>query len=323
MAHKVTHMDQIKIQRNWPKKMDKPKVSIACFTYNDENYINQAIDNILMQITDFPFEIIIGDDFSSDSTYEKLLRYKEKYPDLIKIFRNNENKGRLENWLSTLRECRGSYIAMCDGDDYWTDSKKLFKQVNILENYPEYSGLYHSVNVVNKDLQVIGSLPKKGEDFIGISQFIESWYEIPTCSVMFRNFFLESEINKHSLIFRNLKYVVDYSLDILIVERGIYKFIDENMADYRIIRDSDSFSSMGELEIRSDILRSRDNVNLHLGYKYNNLINKSKERSNMLLLLKIYRDEGAQSFFSRFINLKLINKYKFLRDLISYSKRRL
>jgi len=315
--------DQSTIRINWPKKNDQPMVSIACFTYNDENHINEAIDNILGQITNFPFEIVIGDDYSSDSTYEELLKYKEKYPDLIRLFRNNENKGRLENWLSTLSECKGSYIAMCDGDDYWTDSSKLTKQVNMLESHPEYSGLYHSVNIVNKDLKVLGKLPKKGEDFINIGQFIESWYEIPTCSVMFRNLFLELEINKNSLIFRNLKYVVDYSLDILIVERGIYKFIDENMADYRIIRDSDSFSSMGELEIRSDVLRSRDNVNLHLGYKYNNLINKSKERSNMLLLLKIYRDEGVKSFFSRFINLKFINKYKFLRDLISYSKRRL
>ena len=213
-----------------------------------------------------------------------------------------------------------------------TESEGIFKITSILngENTSKEKGVVlnsdkYSIetDTLNKDLKVIGKLPKKGKDFNNINEFIHSWYEIPTCSVMFRNFFLESNYHKETIIFKNLKDVIDYPIDALISERGIYKFIDVNMADYRIIRDSDSFSSMGELEIRSDVLRSRDNVNLHLGYKYNNLINKSKERSNMLLLLKIYRDEGVKSFFSRFINLKFINKYKFLRDLISYSKRRL
>ena len=80
---------QSQIIDNWPKKFDKPKVSIACFTYNHESFIKDTVDGFLEQKTDFPFEIVIGEDCSTDSTYEILIKYKEKYPDLIKYGQYN------------------------------------------------------------------------------------------------------------------------------------------------------------------------------------------------------------------------------------------
>jgi glycosyltransferase involved in cell wall biosynthesis len=316
----VLDKSQRNIMGNWPKKFDKPKVSIACFTYNHERFIKDAIDSFLEQETDFPFEIVIGEDCSTDSTYEILIEYQEKYPDLIKILHSNKNEGPVGNWLKTLRGCSGDFIAMCDGDDYWTDCNKLMKQLKLLESDATYSGVYHAVNLVDKDLKLFGKMPKKGEDFLSISDFINSWYLIPTCGVMFRNFFLNDNYDKDLKIFKNIEYVADYLIDALISERGIYKFHDDNMADYRFLQDSDSFSSLRGLAIRDDLLKSRDNLNLHLGYKYSNEIDKSKDRVHMILLLRCLKEEGIILFFQRFFNLKITYKYKFIINLIQYLK---
>lgn len=127
--------------------MDKPLVSICSITYNHAPYIRQCLDGFLMQKTNFPFEIIINDDCSTDGTTEIIKEYAAKYPELIKPIFHDENqyqkgaRGILVNYV--FPKVQGKYLALCEGDDYWIDSLKLQKQVDFLEENPDY-GLVHT-----------------------------------------------------------------------------------------------------------------------------------------------------------------------------------
>lgn len=116
-------------------------LSVCCTTYNHEKYVREAINGFLIQKTDFPFEIIIHDDASTDRTADVIFEYVEKYPRLIRTIIQAENqysKGGLINPRFVFPQAAGKYLALCEGDDYWTDSSKLQKQVDFLENNPDY-----------------------------------------------------------------------------------------------------------------------------------------------------------------------------------------
>lgn len=142
-------------------KMSMPIVSISCITYNHVNYIRAAIDGFLMQKTTFPFEILIHDDASTDGTEDIIREYERKYPDIIKPIYETENqwsKGIRGSAVFNFPRARGKYIALCEGDDYWTDPYKLQKQVDFMEANEEYSlcvGGYIKKNETNGNTQVI------------------------------------------------------------------------------------------------------------------------------------------------------------------------
>ena len=130
-------------------------VSVCCITYNHKPFIAEAIDSFLMQKTNFPFDIIIGDDCSTDGASEIIETYKEKYPDKIKVIRGSKNVGAHENMRNIIKACRGKYIALCDGDDYWTDPNKLQKQVNFLEQNSEYVMCCHYTRVIDTNYNTL------------------------------------------------------------------------------------------------------------------------------------------------------------------------
>lgn len=151
-----------------------PLVSIASITYNHEQYIAQAIESWLMQKTDFDIEIVIGEDCSTDDTRRIIEEYRLKHPDLIRVITSETNVGMMPNFIRTLEVCRGKYIALCEGDDYWTDPLKLQKQVDFLEGNEEYTVIGHKSkrikenDIINEVYQVenpllidnwIGKLP--------------------------------------------------------------------------------------------------------------------------------------------------------------------
>lgn len=116
----------------------KPLVSVAVLTYNSETTIRQCIDSILMQKTDFDFEIVVGDDCSEDYTRSILTDYSKQYPAKFVLLFNKTNEGVSKNNISVLSHCRGEFVAMCEGDDYWLDDKKLFRQVEFLRKNDDY-----------------------------------------------------------------------------------------------------------------------------------------------------------------------------------------
>jgi len=136
--------------------MSEPLVSILIFSYNFEKYIQQAIESCLMQETNFPYEIIIHDDASTDKSALIIREFADRYPDVIVPILQKENqysKGVMIEQTLLIPKARGKYIALCEGDDYWTDPTKLSKQIDYLENHPEYSGSAHQSLVTTNEGQ--------------------------------------------------------------------------------------------------------------------------------------------------------------------------
>ncbi len=129
------------IKKNWtPSENGLPVVSIQCMAFNHEAYIADALESFLMQKTDFPFEIVVHDDASTDRTADIIREYEKKFPGIIKALYETENqwsKGSLKKIIAPY--LKGKYLAVCEGDDYWTDIYKLQKQVNYLESHRELS----------------------------------------------------------------------------------------------------------------------------------------------------------------------------------------
>lgn len=130
----------------------KPEVSVVCVTYNQEKYIEQALDSFVNQVTSFPYEIIVHDDASTDGTRQIIETYAKQYPDKIIPVLQNENQ--YSKGKAVIREfvypiVRGKYIAFCEGDDYWCDIHKLQRQYDFMEANPEYSACYHNTIMLN------------------------------------------------------------------------------------------------------------------------------------------------------------------------------
>lgn len=129
----------------------KPLVSIVCITYNHEPYLRQALDGFLMQQTTFPLEIILAEDCSIDGTRAICEEYKAKYTDKIRYIRSDANVGAVENEKRAIKAAKGKYIALCEGDDCWTDPMKLQTQVDFMEAHPEYSVTFHRYKIYCED----------------------------------------------------------------------------------------------------------------------------------------------------------------------------
>lgn len=130
---------------------ENPLVSIIILTYNQESTIARAIDSVIAQRASFRFEIIIGEDHSSDTTADICRGYASRYPDMIRLFENSANKGLLDNYYDCLLECRGDYIADCAGDDFWIDPTRLQRQVDIMQSDPSVIMVHTAWNLYNED----------------------------------------------------------------------------------------------------------------------------------------------------------------------------
>jgi glycosyltransferase involved in cell wall biosynthesis/RimJ/RimL family protein N-acetyltransferase len=134
--------------------LESPIVSVFVMVYNHEIFLADCLDGLLMQKCNFNFDIVVGEDCSVDNSREILLDYQNKYPGKFKLLLHKNNIGANQNQLEVLKNCKGKYIAFCEGDDYWTDPLKLQKQVDFLEGNPDYSmccGGYISNNVISKE----------------------------------------------------------------------------------------------------------------------------------------------------------------------------
>lgn len=206
------------------------KLTVRVITYNQEAYIKQALDSILMQKANFPFEIIVSDDASTDTTQEILKLYQQKYPEIIKVILHEKNLGGRKNLLSTLSLCTGKYVAFLDGDDYWIDEYKLQKQVDFLEASPEFNICFHNANVTeffneNKS-RLANNLDKQ---IFNIEDVIVNGWFIITSSMVIRNpnplpDWITNSVNRN----------IDYSLHLWLTLNGKAYFLPDIMSVYRI-----------------------------------------------------------------------------------------
>ena len=226
------------------------KVSISLITYNHKEFIVEALESILMQEVDFKYEIIIGDDCSSDGTQEILKEYKQKYPEIIQLTlhprRYDEIPGRTNN-MTNLYACRGEYIAMLDGDDYWISKDKLQTQVDFLDKNQDYVLSFHDALFISKEKDFKPYLHSENREFLKKDNTFEhkdiaEKSFMPTSTLLYRNNFKE----EFPEWFRKV-YTADYALQLLVTQYGKIKYFKALLSSRRIITDSfTSFSNHTE-----------------------------------------------------------------------------
>lgn len=207
------------------------KLTVVTTTYNQEKYIGQAIDGMLMQKTNFPFRIVISNDCSTDKTGEILKQYKEKYPDKIEIIENEKNLGAMGNFINTLAGIKGTeYVALCDGDDFWTDENKLQKQVDFLDNNKEFNICFHKAKLFYENNEKEESIiPENTEEETTIEDLVNSNYIVAN-SVVYRWKFNNKDLKE---IFPSDIAPGDYYVHLLHAQDGKIKMLNEVMSAYR------------------------------------------------------------------------------------------
>jgi RimJ/RimL family protein N-acetyltransferase/glycosyltransferase involved in cell wall biosynthesis len=178
------------------QNLKPPMVSVFCMVYNQEQYISQAIEGFLMQKTNFTSVMVVGEDCSTDGSRYIILEYAKKYPGKFKLLLNDKNIGAHKNQEKVLKNCTGKYIAMCEGDDYWTDPLKLQKQVGFMEANAEYGICFHNVrqeNDFNNKTHIIPGV-KQDKDFT-LNEYVLN-NKTATCSLVFRSDVFNSSIPK-------------------------------------------------------------------------------------------------------------------------------
>ncbi|WP_303340819.1 glycosyltransferase, partial [uncultured Muribaculum sp.] len=290
-----------------------PLVSISCITYNHASYIKECIDGFLMQKTNFNFEVLIHDDHSTDGTEEIIKEYAKQYPDIIKPLFEKENQYSLGKPIGSavwnLPRARGEYIAICEGDDYWTDPYKLQKQVDFLESHPDYGMCYTKVKrFVPKNNKFIDEWGGPNETMDKL--LIEN--TIPTLTAVFHkaiyyNYLTEIHPSKRGWL------MGDYPIWLYFAQNSKIKFINETTGVYRICTESASHSNDLEKIIRFN--NSYHDIRTWYNSRQNTVPQKKLDQNQAVLLFNssVFRSskEYAKLYYKRIENktLKIRIKY--------------
>jgi glycosyltransferase involved in cell wall biosynthesis len=243
------------------------KVSVLMITYNHEKFIAQAIESVLMQVTNFKYEIVIGEDCSNDRTREIVIDYQKRFPDKVRLLLREKNIGGAHNFSQTLLSCTGKYVAILDGDDYWLSPHKLQKQVDFLEGHPECSICFHPVwAVVNGQLDHIG--PNNLKEYSTFEDLLRENY-IPTCSVMFVN-----KLLKHYPEWIYGLSMGDWPLLLSLAQYGKIGCLRTAMGAYRV-HGAGVWSSLKEKEKLQRTIEFYECIHRYFGPKYKKNIRQS------------------------------------------------
>ena len=206
--------------------MKKPKVSIVCISYNQENYIKQTLEGFVSQKTNFDFEVVIADDHSTDRTQSIIEEFAKIYPKIIKPILRDKNIGVQPNLIGAMQAAKGEYIALCEGDDYWTNVYKLQIQSDFLDSNTNYSLVFHPVEVIFEN--------GESESFIYPAQHTPD-------NFTFKKLLSENFIQTNSVLYKKQDYTnlpidilpLDWYLHLYHAQFGEIGFIDEVMSVYR------------------------------------------------------------------------------------------
>lgn len=226
---------QVAVEDGWIRMncdlalLPPPTVSVFVMVYNHEKYLAECLDGILMQKCNFSYNIVAGEDASTDRSREILQEYCKKHPGKFKLILHEKNVGAFANQMSVLSSCNGKYIALCEGDDYWIEPNKLQKQVEFLESNPEYC-LVHTNGYIEKNNKLI---PWQEWEYVegDVSETFYYGPSVRTCTALFRsNLLLEySKLLNQS----NIKIIGDWPLFAFYTTKGKFGYIYERMAVYR------------------------------------------------------------------------------------------
>ncbi|MDA8807644.1 glycosyltransferase [Flavobacteriaceae bacterium] len=304
-------------------------VSVKMITYKHEKFIKQAIEGVLMQETDFEFNLIIADDCSPDNTHEivnKIIKNHSK-GFKIKYFRHEKNIGMYDNGLFAINKCKGKYIALCEGDDYWTDPLKLQKQLEFLEKDKEYSMVFtpalKKFENANKPNKIRNRYFNYNSDDFQLENILKlggGFY--PTCSAMFLNKIFD--IN-NSMKYLKIHSTGDYPIAILAAIKGKIGYIDDVTSVYRVQDNSVSNKLFKTCEdcVKDVKIKYEKNINFLIFLFKEIKIKRKLEREllskeNYILLSKNLNCGHYSGFINLFfkLNLSLKHRIKIIVKLI-------
>jgi glycosyltransferase involved in cell wall biosynthesis len=246
-----------------------PKLSVLMITYNHEKVVAQAIDSVLDQDADFEFELVIGEDLSPDATRSIGQRYAESFPQKVKLLARETNLGAIPNFVQTYNSCSGEYIALLEGDDFWTDPRKLQKQVDFLDQHKDVSLCHHAVTLqFDTDPTNFQNVFRRPTDVYSTFDELLVQNFIATCSVVLRREQMEVLPDWFSGL--NLG---DWPLFILLAEKGKVAFLPDEMATYRIHEGGIWSDKNAKFKLQS-IIEMYRRLNRHFEHRYDRRIRK-------------------------------------------------
>lgn len=288
--------------------MDSYMVSVLCLTYNHESFIADALNGFIIQNTTFKFEVLVHDDASTDNTVSIIKEYAKMYPDIfVPIFQHENQHSKNISIINDILipNCRGKYIALCEGDDYWTDPFKLQKQFDFMENNPKCSLVTHKA--LSYDLNKKIYIDYTNIDTNGVlstKSIIENHLLFPTASMFYR-----MDFYKKNLEFLKTIKSFDYVLKIMLATEGEVFVLHDIMSVYRINTPSSWTRNVlkNKIKYKKHLLLSIDHlnkINTYRNYKFNNEIedNILKRKFDIDVLdlnLKAIKSEKYKFFYKK------------------------
>lgn len=254
------------------------KISVIIITYNHEKYIHQAIESVLKQKVNFDYEIIIGDDASTDNTQEIIKGFQERFPDIFKAILRKENLGTTRNVYDLKLMAKGEYIAFLEGDDFWVDKNKLQKQVEFLDKNKDYIGCaskYWKVTEEGLPLKVKYASDINYNKKFTMNDFLKGKANrlFQSGSVVYRNIFLNND-QDYSIFYKAHKFIGDGTSLAILLDQGDFYIFSEQMSAYRINTRSDGKNvsqliSKNPIEYTKAVFRYADMLEDYFNQKYN------------------------------------------------------
>ena len=257
-------------------------ISVCMITYGHASYIDEAINSVLMQQTEYDFELVIVNDNSPDDTDILVNRLINEHHrgSLIKYFKHEKNIGMMPNFMFALDQCKGKYIALCEGDDYWIDAKKLQKQVRFMEENEDFSFVFTDALVKYENSLLDSYLFSKqiyGRDIFSIEDVINVEWFIPTASILFKNSLLDKPPFMKDVLNG------DFLVQVILASKGKIKFFKEQTSVYR--RNDGSFSA--QLNLIKVYEKQKELLGMFKNYfegKYDASLNKRISKINFNIL---------------------------------------
>ncbi|MGM9506783.1 glycosyltransferase [Larkinella sp. GY13] len=305
-----------------------PLVSICSTTYNLEKYISEAIDNWLMQRTNFEFEIIICDDCSVDNTVAIVESYIQRWPDKITLFKTEQNLGMMSNYIRSIVAAQGKYIAICDGDDYWIDENKLQMQVDFLESNTDFvASLTNSIvlNDETKETKIAKTLVWDEADSLDLlfhDDFNKDNIDLSAGHVstyLFRNHLIE----KYPDWFYDDDVITDFPLYLINSKYGKTKFFNTSTSVYRNRIGSHSFTWYGYLKIQRSRIKMYKCINEYLEYRYEKRIKEIIAKHYLNIFKYSLKNSQTEDAFFAFMDVFKNNPKEILCYFFTGIKNRL
>ena len=306
-----------------PSSGSNPIVSVCVFSYNYEKYIAQCLESVLEQRCNFRFEIIVADDLSKDDTRRIISIYHDRNPEIIRVLFNEENIGGTKNWIKAINACRGKYIALIDGDDYFIDHFKLQKQFDCLENNPSSNLCFHAVKEIYEDAPKLNRIARCNKSGLTVADFIEGSWFIRTSSTFFRNGILPA--SPPSWVY-NYPYRYDSIIHVLLTLNGQCNFLDDIMSVWRRHSAGMSYNfSVDPVENIKDLICLDMELNLYTQNKFKLIFEKNIRRYKTGLVISLIKSgkvfQQPLLFIKSIIGMEYIYFFELLKSKLINAKK--